>query len=152
MRSQLRRIAACILTSGTQPPTWNLEINKRSNAIFTVNLIELITSGTSGLSRARVAFDTATSMAELKAEKALIRTYVMLASRISWGTNASVNLFAAATNAILMTNPRNDWKTTRVCASPNRSLNGLASLSAMVTHTARGRPSFSTSATVPIYV
>lgn len=37
-------------------------------------LVELITKGTSGLSSARVAFDTATSMAELRAENALMRT------------------------------------------------------------------------------
>ena len=41
--------------------------------------MELIKRGASGLSKALVALETATSIAELKAEKALIRTYVTLA-------------------------------------------------------------------------
>jgi hypothetical protein len=46
---------------------------RRSRTIFIATLIELKTSGTSSLSRAHVAFNTATSTAELKAEKALTR-------------------------------------------------------------------------------
>lgn len=150
--SQLRRIPACMLMSGVQPPTWNLEMIVRSRIIFTTTLTELIRRGTSGLSRALVALETATSRAELKAEKALIRTYVRLASWTACGTKVAENSFAALANIILMIVPRMAWNTIRVCASPRRDWNDRASLSAMVTHTARGRPSFKTSAMVPMYV
>lgn len=46
----------------------------RSSIIFTANLIELISRGTSGWSRALVALEPAVSSAEVKAEKALMRT------------------------------------------------------------------------------
>jgi hypothetical protein len=69
--------------------------------IFTKTLMELITSGTSGLSSARVALETATSIAELRAEKALMRIYITLASRTSWGTKVDENCWAAPTKMIL---------------------------------------------------
>jgi hypothetical protein len=72
--SQLRRIPACMFIFAVQPPTWNLEMIRRSKIMFIRTLIELIIRGISGLSRALVALETATSMAELKAEKALMRT------------------------------------------------------------------------------
>lgn len=150
--SQLRRIPACMLISAVQLPTWNLEMISRSRAIFTITLTELIRRGTSGLSKALVAFEIATSIAELNAEKALIRTYVTLDFWTSCGTNVAENAFAALANTILMMSPRMAWNITRVCANPKRDSNGRACLSAIVTHTARGRPSFNTSAMVPMYV
>jgi hypothetical protein len=71
--SQLRRIPACMFIFAVQLPTWTFEIIRRSRRMFIRTLTELITRGTSGLSRALVALETATSMAELKAEKALMR-------------------------------------------------------------------------------
>ena len=68
-----------MLISGVQLPTWNLETINRSRAIFTITLTELIRRGTYGLSKALMALETATSIAELNAEKALIWTYVTLA-------------------------------------------------------------------------
>jgi hypothetical protein len=141
-----------MLILGVQFPTWNLDIIRKSRIIFTINLIELITSGTSGLSSARVAFETATSTAELKAEKALMRIYVILASRTSCGTKADENCRAAPTKMILINSPSIAWKMINVYASPSRALMDRVSLSAIVTHTARGRPSFITSTIVPIYV
>lgn len=99
-----------------------------------------------------MALETATSTAELKAEKALIRTYVILASWTPSGTNVAENAFAAPVNAILIMVPRMVWNSIKVCASPKRDSSDRVSLSAMVTQTARGSPSFNTSATVPIYV
>lgn len=120
--SQARRTPACILTVSTHPPTWNLEITKRSRKIFTATLTEPITSGTSGLSIARVALGTATSTAELRAEKALIRAYVIPVSWTLCGTNLDENSRAAPRNTMLSTAPRKAWTINRVCASPKRGL------------------------------
>jgi hypothetical protein len=141
-----------MLIFGVQVPTWNFDMIRKSRRMFTINLTELITSGTSGLSSARVAFETATSTAELRAEKALMRIYVILASRTSCGIKADENCRAAPTKMRLIHNPRIAWKMIKVYASPSRALGDRASLSAIVTHTARGRPSFITSAIVPMYV
>ena len=104
--SQLRRIPACMLISAAQLPTWNLDMISRSRAIFTLTLTELIRRGTPGISKALVALETATSIAELNAEKALIRTYMTLGFRTSCGTNFAENAFAALANTILMMTPR----------------------------------------------
>lgn len=53
------------------------EMSNKSSTILTANLAELMTSGTSGLSRARAAAAEAVSTAELSAENALRRTYYM---------------------------------------------------------------------------
>jgi hypothetical protein len=71
--SQLSHIPACMFIFTVQPPTWNLEIIMRSRIMFIRTLIELIIRGISGLSRALVALEIATSMAELRAEKALMQ-------------------------------------------------------------------------------
>jgi hypothetical protein len=83
---------------------------RKSRMIFTKTLMELITSGTSGLSSARVALETATSIAELRAEKALMRIYIILASRTSCGTKVDENCWAAPTKMILINSPRIAWK------------------------------------------
>lgn len=59
--------------------------------ILTANLIELMTKGTSGLSNALVELLTAVSIAELSAEKELMRTYVKLDDLISSGTKPAAN-------------------------------------------------------------
>jgi hypothetical protein len=69
---QLRCIPACIFIFTVQPPTWNLEIIRRSRIMSIRTLIELIIRGTSGLSRALIILEIATLIAELSAEKALI--------------------------------------------------------------------------------
>jgi hypothetical protein len=51
---------------------WNLEMIRRSRLMFIRTLIELIIRGISGLSRALVALEMTTPMAELKVEKALL--------------------------------------------------------------------------------
>jgi hypothetical protein len=63
-----------MLTVGVMLPTWNLEMKIKSSMMLMANLTELITSGTSGLSKARVDVLTAYSTAELNAEKAEMRT------------------------------------------------------------------------------
>ena len=50
---------------------------------------------------------TAVSIAEANVEKARMRTYVILASRISTGTKPLAKVDAPPTNAMLMINPRN---------------------------------------------
>ena len=65
---------ACILTVGFEAPTWNFEIMSISRMMLIRNLVELMTSGISGRSSARVQADTEVSMAEESAEKADKRT------------------------------------------------------------------------------
>lgn len=65
--------------------------------------------------------ETATSTAELR-EKALIRTYVILASWTSCGTNLDESSRAAPRNTMLSTAPRKAWTINSVCASPKRAL------------------------------
>ena len=62
-----------------------------SRTMLTANLIELMTSGTSVLSKARVDAATAVSMVDDKAEKADMRTYVIEACLTSAGTKTSAN-------------------------------------------------------------
>lgn len=112
--SQASRIHACSFTDGLAFPTWNLEISNRSRMMLIANLMELIKSGTLGLSKALVHADTEVSKAELSAEKALIRTYFKLAARTSIGTNESANLPAAARKMMLSSVPRIAWKAMRV--------------------------------------
>lgn len=148
----ISQIPACMMTVGCHPPAWNLEVSRRSRRMFTATLTVLITSGTSGLPRVRVALEAATSTAELRAEKELIWTYVILASATSCGTNLDKNSRAAHTNMMLSNTPIKVWNTNSECASPKRAPRDRAPLSAIVDHTARGRPSLMTSATVPICV
>lgn len=54
------------------------------------NLILLITSRTSGRSRARVLATIATSTVEASAKKALIRTYLTKIARVSYGIKVEV--------------------------------------------------------------
>lgn len=76
-----------------------------SNKRLTVNLTELMSSGTSGLSSARVELATAVSIAELKAENELMRTYVKLVALTGSGTKPSANFAAAETKQMLMMRP-----------------------------------------------
>lgn len=69
------------------------------------NLTELITSGTSGLSNARVALATDVSIAEVSAAKALKRIYVRLAARTPRGTKPSAKDRAIDTKIMLSTSP-----------------------------------------------
>lgn len=64
--SQASLIEACLLTEGLRVPTRNLEMTSRSSKMLTANLMELIISGTSGLSKDLVALATAVSIAELR--------------------------------------------------------------------------------------
>lgn len=64
-QSQASRMMAWWMTVGVEWPTRNLEIISRSNSILIMNLLELITNGTSGLSNARVDEDKAASSAEV---------------------------------------------------------------------------------------
>ena len=68
-------------------------------------LVELINSGTSGLSKARVQSDTATCIAEDKAETEEMRTYVIDASLTCAGTNAAASWLEAAMNTMVMMAP-----------------------------------------------
>jgi len=138
------------LTDGLPFLTRNREMINRSNTILTKNFSELITNGTSGLSSARVEVDTAVSKAELKAEKALIRTYDKLAALTSTGTKPSAKFLAAQTKAMLMMRPRMHWKRIIVCARPRRVESERDALSPMMSHAARGKPSFRDSATTPM--
>lgn len=104
-RPHASEMPACIFTEGVTLLTWNLEIKMRSNMMLTANLIELMISGTLGLSNARVEVLTAYSIAELNAEKAAMRTHVTLADRTSTGTNLCVKVDAPATKPILMISP-----------------------------------------------
>lgn len=65
-------------------------MSSRSSAILITNLILLITSRTSGRSRARILANIATSIVEASTEKALIRTYLIEAARVSCGINIEV--------------------------------------------------------------
>lgn len=80
------------MTFGVEWPTRNLEIMSRSNSILIMNLLELITNGTSGLSNARVDEDKAASTAEVKnwTEDSLM--YVTEDCRTLAGTNADARL------------------------------------------------------------
>jgi hypothetical protein len=59
--------------------------------MLTANLIELITRKTSGLSNVLIELLTAVSIAELSAEKELIRTYVRLEDLISMETKPAAD-------------------------------------------------------------
>lgn len=76
----------------------------------------------------------------------------MLTALTSIGTKPWAKVDAPATNAILMISPRVDWNKIRVCVICKRSRKVREALSPMTNHDARGRPSFRTSATTPIYV
>lgn len=76
---------------GVHDPTWNLEMISRSSMMLMTKLVELISNGTSGLSKARVQSDTATCMAEDSAETEEMRTYVMDASLTCAGTKAAAS-------------------------------------------------------------
>ena len=114
VRLQASEIPACMFTVGVMLPTWNLEMMIKSRMILTANLTELMISGTSGLSSARVDVEIAYSTAELNAENAEMRIYVTLTSLTSTGTKPCAKVEAPATNPILMTSPRSDWKRIRV--------------------------------------
>lgn len=114
------------------------------------NLTELISSGTSGLSRDLVELATAVSSAELRHENALMRIYVKLAARTTAGTKMVPKRAAQEHIIILMTNPSKAWKAISVFASLMRDAIVLETLSPMTTHAARGSPSLRTSATTPI--
>ena len=133
-------------------PMWNLEMMIKSRMMLTTNLTELMISGTSGLSSARVEALTAYSTAELNAENAEIRTYVTLTSLTSTGTKPFANVEAPATKPMLIIRPRRDWKRMRVSVSCSRSRKPRLALSPMTRYEARGNPSFKTSATTPMYV
>jgi len=103
-----------MLTVGLEEPTWNLEMMSISRTILMKNLVELMMSGISGRSRARVEADTAVSSAEDSAEKADNLTYVREVSLTSIGTNASAKDLAAATNTIDIIVPSAVWKMIKV--------------------------------------
>lgn len=69
-------------------------------------LTTLIVKGTSGLSKARVDVETAVSIAELNAEKALIRIYVTLKDLVSAGMNPLANVGAPKRKPRLITKPK----------------------------------------------
>ena len=48
VRSHAMRMSACVLMVGTRDPTWNFEIINMLRIMLTTDLVELITSGTSG--------------------------------------------------------------------------------------------------------
>ena len=73
------------------PLTWTFEIRMRSSIMLTANLIELITRRTSGLSNVLIELLTAVSIAELSAEKELMRTYVRLEDPISMETKPAAD-------------------------------------------------------------
>ncbi len=72
--SQPSRTIAWVLTVGLNEPTWNFDTTSISSKIFTTNFVELIMSGTSGWSKARVHDDTAVSIVEESASTEDIRT------------------------------------------------------------------------------
>lgn len=78
------------------------------------NLHELIRSGMSGLSRARVHADTDVSIAEDNAENDDMRIYVNDAALTSAGTNAAANFSAAPTNTRDIMAPRISWNIIRL--------------------------------------
>ena len=135
---------------GVHDPIWNLEMISRSSVMLMTKLVELIINGTSGLSKARVQSETATLIAEDNVETEEMRTYVMDASLTWAGTNAAASWSEAAMNAMVMMAPSNIWKRTRVYDRPSREDMVLVVLSPMTSQAALGRPSFSTSATVPM--
>ena len=113
-------------------------------------LVELIIKGTSGLSKARVQSETATCIAEDNVETEEMRTYVMDASLTWAGTNAAATWSEAVMNTTVMMAPSIVWKRIMVYDRPSREDMVLVVLSPMTSQAALGRPSFRTSATVPI--
>ena len=111
-------------------------------------LVELISKGTSGLSKARVQLATATCIAEDNVETKEMRMYVMDASLTCAGTNAAASWSEAAMNTTVMMAPIIVWKRMRVYNRPSREDMILVVLSPMTSQAALGRPSFRTSATV----
>ena len=107
-RLQISCIVPCMFTVGVKFPTWNLEIMRKSRMMLTANLMLLIASGISGLSKALVAVDTAVSSVPAKTVNDVIRTYVRLTSLISSGTNPLAKDSAAATKMILSIKPSTD--------------------------------------------
>lgn len=79
------------MTVGVQvdDPTWNLDMMSISNMMLTMKSVELINSGTSGWSRARVEQAAATCVADDNASTDEIGTYVSDVSRTLAGTNAA---------------------------------------------------------------
>ena len=67
-------MSAWSLIVGVHGPTRNLEMISRSRTMLTAKLVELISSGTSGLSKARVQSDTATCIADDSADTEEMRT------------------------------------------------------------------------------
>ncbi len=90
---------------GIHEPTWNFEIISRSKMMLAATLIVAMKSGTSGLSSARVQFDTATCMADESAEIDEICTYLIDASRTCAGTNAAARRSEDATKITVMMAP-----------------------------------------------
>ena len=103
--SQASRMRAWSLMVGVRDPTRKVEMIRKSRMMLMTKLVELINSGTSGLSKARVQSDTATCMAEDKAETEEICTYVIDAALTCPGTNAAASWFEAAMKTTAMMAP-----------------------------------------------
>lgn len=118
--------------------------------MLATKLVELISKGTSGLSKARVQSAIATCIAEDNVETEEMRMYVMDAYLTCAGTNAAASWSEAAMNTTVMMAPIIIWKRMRVYDRPSREDMVLVVLSPMNSKAALGRPSFKTSATVPM--
>ena len=116
------------------------------------NLVELMRSGISERSSARVQAETEVSMADESTEKADNRTLVRDAALTSMGTKTPAEELASATKAIDMIVPRTPRNVISVYERLIREVNVREAVSLMMTQAARGRPSFNTSATNPVYV
>jgi hypothetical protein len=141
-----------MLTDGLWLPTWKLEMRSMSYRMLAANLRELIMSGISGFLSAVVVAAIAILIAELRAEKAMMRTYARLASHTSIGTNIRANLCVPAAKMKLTIKPRAAWKRMRVCVRLRRWASEREAVFLMVTQAAWGRPLLRTSAMMLMYV
>lgn len=102
------------MIDGRHDPTWTFEMISKSSMMLMMKLVELINSGTSGLSKARVQSDTATCIAEDNAETDDIWTYLMEAALTWAGTNAAASWFEAAMKTTVIMAPITVWTRIRV--------------------------------------
>jgi hypothetical protein len=120
--------------------------------MLTRNLTQLITNGTSGLSKALVAAATAVSIVPARTVNDAMRTYVRLACRTWDGTKLSAKADAALKKMMLRIRPATPSKRISVCVNCSLLARVLDALSPMMTQAALGRPSLIASAAVFKYV
>ena len=118
--------------------------------MLTTNLVELIASGTSGWSNARVQDETTVSMADESAETEEIRTYVRETSLTSLGTNAPASFSEAATKMTVIIAPSTVCTKIMVYDMLSREDVVRVDLSPTTSHADLGRLSLRTCAITPM--